>query len=133
MLAGEADIGAGQFRDARFKILPGFSSGAPQDLVKSLKAAKGQGVEKRLLAGKVPPGRCMANAQFTTELPQGNALNSTRLQRFLGGAEQGIAQMAMVVGPGRCLHFQHLISNRRKLQYVSIDNIVSNGYIGRVV
>jgi hypothetical protein len=59
-------------------------------------------------------------------------LDSARLQGFLGNTKQGFTQIAVMVGAGRGLHFQHLITNRIKLQYVSMENIVSNGYIALV-
>ena len=89
----------------------------------------GEGIKQGLLAGKMAPGRGMAYAQFAAEFTEGDVLNAAGGQRFFRRAKQGFAEMSMVVRAGRRFHFEHFTQWGDKLQYVSVDNIVSAGYI----
>ena len=129
VLQGEADIGAGQLGQAAFEIGPSCSGGAAQGFVKSFEATQGQGIEQCLLVGEVTARRGVADAEFPAEFPQRDALDSAAFQGFLGRFQQSFAQISMMIGAGRRFHFQHLTWLANKLQYVSIDNIVSTVYI----
>jgi uncharacterized oxidoreductase len=131
MLEREVDVGTGETRHAPLKITALLLDGAAKSFLETLESAEGESVEQRLLVREVAARRRVADAELAAELAQGNALGAAGLQRLLRHLKQCFVEIAMMVGTGRCLHGQDLIERRGKLQYVSIDNIVSTGYIDR--
>jgi pyridoxine 4-dehydrogenase len=130
MLQGEARIGAGNFGQPSFEILPGISDRASLRRVESLESPHGQRIDQVLLAGKMAARRGMAHAQLAAQLPQRHALQSAGFERPLRRAQQGLAQISMMVGTGKGFHPEEFTPTGRRLQYVSFDNIVSIVHIG---
>jgi len=129
VLQGEADIGPGQLGQAGREVLPAILGRATQGQIEPLEAALRQGVQERLLVGKVTTGRGVTDAQFTTEFPQGNVLNAARFNRFFRRTEQLFTEISVMIGAGKGFHCQHFTRLRDKLQHVSVDNYVSTVYI----
>ena len=129
MLQSEADIGTGQFGQPQVERSLVFG-GATQGDAEPLVAMQREGIEQRLLVGKVTARGSVAYSQFPAQFTQGEIWNTPTFERTLSRAEQGFAKTAMMIRAGRRFHLgTELTQQDRKAQYVSIDNIVSSAYI----
>ena len=132
VLEGEPDIGAGQLGQAGLEILPSLPGRSAQNFVEALEAAQSQGIEQRLLVGKVPTGRGVADAEFAAEFPQGDILNAAGHKSSPPPHEARIRGDFRDDRDGERLSIAALYAATIKLQHVSVDNIVPIEYIAAI-
>ena len=97
----EMHVGAGQAGEPALEIVPALLlHGTAEGFVKALKAAQREGIEEGLFIRKMAAGRGVADLQFAAQLAQGNTLYAAGLEGLFGGLEEGLAEIAMVVGAG---------------------------------
>ena len=131
MLEGESKVRERYFRQACVEILAASRCRLGRDGVEALKANDGERIDEVLLRGKMSLGRGVAHPQFTAQFAQRQLLDAARFQRGFGGAQQFLAQIAVVVWTGSRLHFRKITTTAKDLQDVVIDNKEGSGYIVR--
>ena len=101
MLEGESKVRERHFRQARPEIQAASRSRPGRDGVEPLKTHGGERIDEVLLRGKVALRRGVADTQFAAQFAQRQLLDAAGFQRGFGGAQQFLAEIAVMVGTGR--------------------------------
>ena len=130
MFEGETDVGVGGFCEACLEIA-GTSLGGPgHDGTQSVEAHGSEGVDEVLFGGEMALGRGVAYAKLAAEFTKGQLLDAAGLEGGFGGAQEGLGQIAVVVGAGGRLHtLRRIRCGGKNIQHVVIDNNDDIAYI----